>query len=422
MVVGFAFQALTTAGKPVTQVVNINKMKIKITKQKAAAIFYNGKFYDIDVEIDASFDEAIRLSQTFNVESDWQMVEYNPELFKNERFFNVYSPVDLSSGWGNVTKNLIKFSTEYKIALFGKLYNVSDKSVLASHIREIKQEATTIWHDQPKEEWLKSPFKKNLAIVPFETTRIPASWVERINHFDGLMVPCHQNAEAFKDSGVKVPIEVIHWGIDPELFYPLQRNESEVFTFGTMGALSMRKGTDVLVKAFQQAFPNEKDVKMICKTSGYAYHFMVKDPRIEVNMTPVSHNDLINDFFKKIDVFVFPTRGEGFGLPPLEAAASGVPVIVTNWSGPKDYFNDEMGWSLEYRMVPAEDFTKGVYKEDCGEWAEPSLKDLIYKMRHCYEHRDVVKHKGVTASEYVKNNWLWSKTIKEFHNSLNKFL
>jgi glycosyltransferase involved in cell wall biosynthesis len=34
------------------------------------------------------------------------------------------------------------------------------------------------------------------------------------------------------------------------------------------------------------------------------------------------------------DAFVLPTRGEGWGLPILEAMAAGVPAIATNWSGP----------------------------------------------------------------------------------------
>ena len=49
--------------------------------------------------------------------------------------------------------------------------------------------------------------------------------------------------------------------------------------------------------------------------------------------------------------------------------STGVPAIVTNWSGPVDFVNENVGWLIDYKLVPAEDFSKTVYKEDCGDWA-----------------------------------------------------
>ena len=44
---------------------------------------------------------------------------------------------------------------------------------------------------------------------------------------------------------------------------------------------------------------------------------------------PVDERDK-PDLYRAADVFVFPSRYEGFGLDPLEAMASGVPVVVAN--------------------------------------------------------------------------------------------
>lgn len=398
-------------------------MKIKINNPKVASVLLDGTFHDTNREIEVSFGEAMRLSRVANVEMFFDYAPYNPSLFKDAKKFAFISDIDGVSGWGNVSQNLIRYSSpEYKISQIGRTMDISDNAVIQTRYNPVSQDMEVVIHEQPKEYWLNSGFEKKLCIVPFETTVIPASWIRRINACEVLMVPCKQNIEAFKNSGVTIPIELIHWGVDPDKFSELKRVGGRPFTFGTMGALSTRKGTDILVKAFEKAFPNGEDVRLICKTSFNQYHFLSKDKRIKVDMTPVPHDELIEQFFQKVDCFVFPTRGEGFGLTPLEALATGIPAIVTDWSGPCEYMTDEVGWKLRYEMVDATDFSTGVYKEDCGQWAEPSLDHLVELMRYAFEHQDEVKEKGTKAAQYVRDNWLWSDKIKMFHDVIKKYL
>jgi glycosyltransferase involved in cell wall biosynthesis len=217
---------------------------------------------------------------------------------------------------------------------------------------------------------------------------------------------------------------LIHWGVNEKQFKKVSRISDDFFTFGTMGSLSTRKGTDLLVKAFSLAFPMRdfKDVRLICKTSSNRYDFSSRDPRIFVQMGATDFQDLMNTFIKKIDCFVFPTRGEGFGLPPLEMAACGIPSIVTGWSGPLEYFKPEMGWLLNYKMVEATSFREKIYHEPCGEWAEPDFVQLIDTMRYAYHHKDEIKQKGEFAAQYVADNWTWDKQIHLYFEALSKHL
>ena len=398
--------------------------KIIIKNQKASAIHFNGNFYDTNREIEVPFTDALRMGKIATVEIvDKTIEKYNPLTFTDNKNFTFVSDIDSVSGWGNVSLNLIKYSSdEFKPSLLGRLLDVHDPRVIRSYQKPIDPESALIIHEQPKEYWYSIPFERKIAIVPFETTVIPKSWIGRINSCSALLVPCQQNVDAFRGSGVTIPIEIIHWGIDTDKFYPLERTSDRPFTFGTMGALSKRKGTDILVEAFQKAFPTETDVKLICKSSFNGYPFMVKDKRIQVDLTPVTHDELLNNFFKKVDCFVFPTRGEGFGLTPLEAMATGIPSIVTGWSGPVEYMTPETGWLIDYTMTPAKDFTDSVYKEECGDWAEPSLDHLVKLMRYAYEHQDEVKEKGKNASKHVEDSWTWEKKIPMFKDALKKHL
>lgn len=398
-------------------------MKAVIKKDKASSIFFEGKFFDTGCELDLSFSEVYRLSRIAQMDVKYESVPYDPSQWKDRKFINFYGDIDTQSGFGNCSFYLIKESSGIlEVAQTGKTYGVKASSVLASQNRPLDQSAAMVWHDQPRENWLYTPFKKNIAIVPWETTRIPESWVGRLNNFDALLVPCQQNVECFRASGITIPIFLIRWGFDPSNIYPLERPERDIFTFGHMGALSARKGTDLLVEAFLEAFPTEKDVRLINKTSYNTYPYNVKDKRIKVMMTSFTHEELINEFFKEIDCFVFPTRGEGWGMTPMEAMATGVPAIVTGWSGPLEYMNKEDGWLIDYKMTPAKNFTDIVYHEDCGNWAEPSKEHLIELMRYAYTHRDEVKEKGKKAAERMMKDFTWDKSIKYFHEALNQCL
>lgn len=400
-------------------------MKITIEDGKAVEVFYNGKYYKPNVEIDLPFEDAIRMKNNtmFKIHIDREDTKYDPSMFHDQKKVAFWANIDTISGWGNAGLNLIKYSAPYfYTSLIGKLLNVNDIEAIKASKRSIEPEMGLIIHEQPKEEWKDLPFDRKIAIVPFETTKCPQSWVSRINSCHGLIVPCQQNKKLFEDSGVIVPIEVVNWGTDTDKFYKIERPKRDIFTFGTMGALSKRKGTDLLVRAFLKAFPSEKDVRLICKTSNNHFLWATRDPRVQLDLTAVEQEHLMFSFFKEIDCFVFPTRGEGWGFPISEAMSTGAPVIVTNWSGPCDFVNEDVGWLIDYKMVPAEDFSKSIYKEDCGEWAEPDEAHLVQLMRYAYEHQDEVRIKGEAAAKHIRDNFTWEKTILQYNRALDNLL
>ena len=63
-------------------------------------------------------------------------------------------------------------------------------------------------------------------------------------------------------------------------------------------------------------------------------------PRVHVLHGQMNESEVASLYrHEKIKGIVSLTRGEGFGLPTLEAAASGLPVIATGWSGHMDFLN-----------------------------------------------------------------------------------
>jgi len=245
------------------------------------------------------------------------------------------------------------------------------------------------------------------------------------NFCERVIVPCEQQREAFIASGVKRPIKSIPLGLDLRKYPKVDRTRpagDDGYVFGTMGNLTYRKGTDILVKAFQTAFPIKKYpdgpilyIKTLAIGGLLTNMWFMKpedlkaDPRIVIVGESWGPQQMIDEFYSKIDAFVFPTRGEGFGLPPLEAMATGLPTICTNFSGCEEFMDDEVSYPLDYKLIDVPNSHGGGYPPDLQaegqQWAEPDFNQLVDQMKYMYENREEANKKGAKAVKYVEENF-----------------
>lgn len=121
-------------------------------------------------------------------------------------------------------------------------------------------------------------------------------------------------------------IEVISPPIDNK-YYPLNKN-NDSFVIGTVSELSKRKRVDVLIKSFLEA--DIENSKLLIGGGGSELEYLKKlangDERIEfLGFVP---DEKMNEFYNSLDLFVFPTRIEGYGMPIVEAMACAKPVIT----------------------------------------------------------------------------------------------
>lgn len=275
---------------------------------------------------------------------------------------------------------------------------------------------------------------RHIGYTMLEATHIPESYVTAINNeCERVLVPSDQNKKAFIDSGVKCDVGVVPLGLDLDLF-PLceRKRKDDTFIFGVMGGLTYRKGVDVLLRAFDAAFTKKDKVHLIVKSlpahrlAAFQYYdlqgdYFTKHPQISLVYEDYDHDQLIENFFKQIDCFVFPTRGEGFGMPPIEAMATGLPVICTNWSGCEMYMKKNHSYPLDYKLVDMPKAPKGYPPElydPRQKWAEPNFDHLVELMRYVYKNQDEAKDKGKKAYGYVKRHF----SVENVSKKLIKYL
>jgi len=120
-------------------------------------------------------------------------------------------------------------------------------------------------------------------------------------------------------------IHTIHLGIPNDL-EPQPRKHSR-FIIGTLGQLDKRKRVDLLIRQFKAS---RIDADLVIAGQGMDYPLLKEladeDPRIRfLGLVP---NEKLCEFYNSLDLFVFPTFLEGWGLPPVEAMACEKPVVI----------------------------------------------------------------------------------------------
>ncbi len=264
-------------------------------------------------------------------------------------------------------------------------------------------------------------FESNLSEVRIantmcESDRVSHSWPEKLNAMQHIIVPNEFCKQTFLNSGVKQDITVIPHGVDTEKFKYFDRPKPEIFTFGILGYLDAtdRKGAFDVIRAFASEFEPDEPVELVIHSSDpmFNYYKYFKDQRISLNTKQLSFEE-INRFYQEIDCFVFPSKAEGVGYPPREAMATGLPTILTNWSGLKDIALSDISYPLNpIRLEPRPNFI-----EQDGNWAIIDIAELMYWMRYVYEHQAEAKEKGKKASKYTACNFSWevcAMQLKEF--------
>jgi len=253
----------------------------------------------------------------------------------------------------------------------------------------------------------------------WETTRLPQYRVDIINERAARLFTFSEWAKGmFIDSGVTIPVHVMPHGVSQDEYFDLERPpDRSPYTFLLLGELAERKGWDIAYTAFLEEFGTDPNVKLIMKTRGRCPLAECTDPNVEVIAEEYAISQM-RELFRQADCFVFPSRGEGYGIPPREAAATGLPVIATGWSGLAENIA-HYAYSLRYEMVKANYGYQT--NEECGFWAEPDKEHLRFLMRTCFEDQELARAKGKRAARWIEQHCTWEHGARVLLEAVNGY-
>jgi glycosyltransferase involved in cell wall biosynthesis len=347
--------------------------------------------------------------------------EYNSARYDTRVMW--HSWINAPTGYAVSSQYLVLALEELGVDVrYGFVYGVEEPPNDDERIMEVRRkpkdlDVTQVVYGQG-DVFFKNSGRYRVGYSMLEVTGIPADWVEQANALDEIWVPSHFNKETFSSSGVTSPIQVMPLGVDTNHFHPYIRswNFDDRYVFVSVFEWAERKAPGILLRAYNQEFSSSDDVLLLMKVTntqpGVNIERQVEAMRLRADRAPVVMvvNQNIPSYqmgslYCSSDCFVLPTRGEGWGMPTLEAMACGLPAISTPWSAQTEFFNEDVGYPIDVKgLVPAA--ASWPYYEGF-EWADPDVDHLASLMRHVYENREEARAKGMRASVWARERWTW---------------
>jgi len=220
-----------------------------------------------------------------------------------------------------------------------------------------------------------------------ETDRCNPEWVKNVNQMDMVIVPSEFVKNVFLNSGtVTTKLVVV-----PESFMDscLESNKEAVtaitlpqlekinteFNFLVFGQFTGnnpdndRKNLAYTIKWLAEVFKDQTNIGIIVKTNfgrntkldrTNTINALAKillevkkgaGPKFYLLHGDMSDEEVVSLYRSpKVKALLSLSRGEGFGLPLLEAAACGLPVITTNWSAPVEFLGQGKYIKVDYTL------------------------------------------------------------------------
>lgn len=222
---------------------------------------------------------------------------------------------------------------------------------------ELTEEASVALHIMPPHLYAPVPGKYNVTCSMWESRDLPRAMARQLASADALIVPSWFCYHAFRRAGLTRPIHVVPLGLWPEHWPYAERTVSpgEPFRFLWVSARNERKGYQQLWQAWCEEFTPRDPVQLTLKTTvetddGYPTFWRWQG--ITMDRRYLSREDL-RALYEAHHALIFPTMGEGFGLPLLEALASGMLVIAPFTTGQRDFLNKSVAWRLDTKPQKA---------------------------------------------------------------------
>jgi glycosyltransferase involved in cell wall biosynthesis len=207
-------------------------------------------------------------------------------------------------------------------------------------------------------------FKQNVLFSMFEFDSLPKQWGTYMDRADLVIVPCTQNKRIF-EAATETKVEICPGGVDAMLYPYQQRQMADPFTFLFVGDSNPRKGTRQVAEAWDiwnERYPSiaaktQLIMKMTSPGKVQEQVQITSNSYIDYRVLPLTEKDskrtdlpTLPSLYEYANAFLFPTMGEGWGLPLCEAMSTGLPCIYTPFGGTEDTASEVYAYPIEYDM------------------------------------------------------------------------
>jgi glycosyltransferase involved in cell wall biosynthesis len=269
----------------------------------------------------------------------------------------------------------------------------------------------------------------------FEVNKFNFQRKHNLESCDSVIVASKWAAEVVREETTQKNINVVPLGVDMKTFHPPvdELYKQDKCIFFNCGKWETRKGHDILLDLFREAFPDENDVElwMMCQNplldkdtnERWNNHYR-QDFRVQLINRVKSQQELAQ-IMRHITCGIFPSRAEGWNLEALEVLAVGKDLIITDYGAHQEFCTEENSYLVKPEGM--EIMLDGVYFTDTelgATWVDIiQVKDqFIQAMRDVYEKwksNGRVTHlnmEGIQTGQLFN----WTSTAKSLIGILNE--
>ena len=279
------------------------------------------------------------------------------------------------------------------------------------------------------------PVSKNTKVMfiqPWEYSKIPFEWQYKWENFaDGVLTPSLWTGDKYLEGGLDPDrLFIVPNGYDPEIYNhePEESRffDSKKFTFLFVGNHQKRKGLDILLNVWKDAFVKADNVQLFIKDTPQIYghsnllsqiislQYHLDCGKMIYNADLLSERDMAN-IYKNSKVVVHPYRGEGFGMHVQEAVACGAYPIITGQGPTEEFIPKEIGARIKTSRASVDLTSPELFAIKPGDsltnmgghsWIlEPDAENLKFNMRLIYQHHERKRILAKTKQYYNENTW-----------------
>lgn len=253
-----------------------------------------------------------------------------------------------------------------------------------------------------------NPDAYKIGYTAWESTEIPDKWMDGLEIIDELWVP-NKFTKDVMSKYFKKDIFIFPHGVD-SVFNPIKREVGDVVKFLHIGHPAYRKGMDLALEAFTELYGNNPNYHLTIKT-----YEDVRVPEVDVkNITFISKTmryDELASLMGEHHILLYPSWGEGFGLIPLQALASGMPVILTKgWADYEHYTKDLL---IESKLTYSP--WQLVHP---GKMFKPDYISLKNNMLYAVRNLELLLEQHYGIGFEIHKEYAWEKVVSEHFNAV----
>ena len=299
---------------------------------------------------------------------------------------------------------------------------------------------------------LSYPGRKILYTMIESSERVHQEYVGKLNMVDEIWVASKYGKEILERSNVHPPIRVMPLGVDPDRYKPscgkMDFGSTRKFVFLCVARWGYRKGFDILLKSYMEEFSGDEEVSLLLVSRAvecaedHSAEKISEDfanirqciqksdaelPHVALYVKPIHEKDMPK-VYGSANAFCLISRGEGFCLPIVEAAASELPIIASNVTAQTDYLTSDNSYLVEpdgyiesksngnmSNMAKSCRFYEGQMFPNFG---RKSVDQTKAHMRYVFENYQNAKIKAKKLRNTIINNYTWDMAIDRVYNRL----